>query len=315
MVVGKASGKRTLADAMDEDVRCKKPRASEPGQLTVSKFFASPRRKSLPTSPVAGPSRLRGEKENIPIADDVDDDYSVMVQGNVEPQMELDVDEILTAQEHIVDQEEGYISPTPSQSHDTDDLSSPVRPSASRSASLDDNDFGADPISSPVAPRPMQSRSFPAQRLFLDVTPSNLVDLRKTLAAEDIDSSDSEASGADSATPPSLTPPDVRRDDEDEVEEEDVIARGQDARQAAVAQGWRMKYAYPLQRSNTNVTPAGRQRVVKNSRASPYPLTTPQSAPKSLIFVDTLKKSTKPRHSSPCVTAEEAAKARLGRFR
>ncbi|KAK0458820.1 uncharacterized protein EV420DRAFT_1270036, partial [Desarmillaria tabescens] len=87
MIVGRASGKRTLADVMDEDMVAKRKKRTHDERL--SKFFTPPtaksqRNKTSQTS-VAGPSRLRDEKENVKITTDAEaDEYdfgSVIAQG------------------------------------------------------------------------------------------------------------------------------------------------------------------------------------------------------------------------------------------
>ncbi|KAF8921129.1 hypothetical protein CPB85DRAFT_307281 [Mucidula mucida] len=323
MSVGKASGKRTLADAMDEDVRVKKHRTEN----TLSKFFSQ---KTGPSTPGAGPSRFVKEKENIPVIDsDDDDDNSVLVNGHVDMQMEIDVDEVLLIQENSVDQEDGYLSPTPSQSLDVDDLSSPVRPSRSsdkgKCRSLDDIDFGADVLSSPPAVTPRRSHSFDIPRVLCSDTPPVVCDLRKSLGVDDIESDLSSPSRPHFATPPNLTPPSAKEeDDEDELKDAEVlVTRKQVKRQTAVAEGWKKRFAFTsLNRSNTNITPAGRHRGVH-----PYFPTPPHSAPTgyrtSLVFVDTLKKKNS-RDSSPILGASRrgesdgptsGAKAKLAKFR
>lgn len=156
MLVGKASGKRTLADVMDLDIAMKKkwrggptpkitqskffgqePASSEKPKTTTRKASGSQGRKEVVMS-VPGPSRLREEKENIYIVIDGDDDDTEI---DAEPItiLDSDCDVSLVAQDtemdleelpdnEMVKQEDGYISPTSSCSGDAQDLSSPYRP-------------------------------------------------------------------------------------------------------------------------------------------------------------------------------------------
>lgn len=142
-----------------------------------SKFFASPKPKVSPRSrqtnnghppSVAGPSRLSENKENVYIVIDddeevdVDSGVSMVAQGKVDPEMMQDVDE--PSGVDVVEQEDGYISPTPSYSGELQDLSSPIRPGHTpitkrREA---DHDFGADTVSSP--PSQAKRRFHPTTR-------------------------------------------------------------------------------------------------------------------------------------------------------
>jgi hypothetical protein len=143
-----------------------------------SKFFGSsrsPKSKVLPPSrqaengyphPVAGPSRL-SDKENIYIViddDEVEADSSVsmVAQGEVDAEMIQDIDDPSCFD--VVEQEDGYISPTPSCSGELQDLSSPIRPGDTpvgkrREA---DYEFGADTVSSP--PSQAKQRFHPTTR-------------------------------------------------------------------------------------------------------------------------------------------------------
>ncbi|KAK0203659.1 hypothetical protein DFS33DRAFT_1236699, partial [Desarmillaria ectypa] len=96
MIVGKASGKRTLTDVMDEDMVAKRKKRTHDKRL--SKFFTPPtakpqhRNKTSQTS-VAGPSRLRDEKENVRITTDAEineDNFgSLIAQEETHLQMTL----------------------------------------------------------------------------------------------------------------------------------------------------------------------------------------------------------------------------------
>lgn len=181
MVVGKASGKRSLADVMDQDLAAKKKRLENPPhKLTQSRFFAPP---ILPTAgsaskpstggpardgpmAVAGPSRIFDDKENNIFLDDMEDleedldldNLSMTAQGVVDADMQVDVEELLDLD--LVEQEDGYVSPTPSCSHDTQELSSPIRPGATpeppdlaivKEDPDPTDDFDAEIVSSPAS--------------------------------------------------------------------------------------------------------------------------------------------------------------------
>ncbi len=120
-MAGKASGKRTLVEAMEDDIIARKKkldierkrrRQSAP-VLSSSRFFANV---DQPVSgPVAGASRIARdydmEKENTP---------------PVFPEEMMDHDE--DEMEDVVAQEDGYISPSPTLARgSTPEISSPVR--------------------------------------------------------------------------------------------------------------------------------------------------------------------------------------------
>lgn len=186
-LTGRASGKRTLAEVMEQDIeRKKKPRQSySPVRTAQSKFFAPTGGVRRRHSDGVGASGLCSqEKENIlPQPEDVDDaleselgasDQSMQVNFNDPPDiMEFDLTEFADA----VEQEDGYISPSPSDSRDADELSSPPQAGRAKARhhhraqqgviasftapptgfllSDDDDDaensFGADIVSSPVS--------------------------------------------------------------------------------------------------------------------------------------------------------------------
>lgn len=163
MVVGNASGKRTLADAMDQDLAAKKKQreqsltAKKPNGLTESRFFGAkpsigtPNHEEDSVAPIAGPSRvhdfLEVDKENVPMSDE-------------------DLDFTMDIPEDPVTQEDGYLSPTPSFSRlDTPEFSSPLRPGVRRKRETDD-DFDAEALSSPEASRQAPRRhSYSIERL------------------------------------------------------------------------------------------------------------------------------------------------------
>jgi hypothetical protein len=158
MAVGQASGKRTLVDVMDQDLAAKKKKSEESktDYSMHSRFFGpsfSPPKKSAnrhepfdhESLPEAGPSRTQVDKENVPL--DVEDDLDISMEVALEFAEPVDP----------VTQEDGYLSPSPECPRwETPELSSPVQPRNTRSRSQDD--FGADPISSPSIPRKTYSR-------------------------------------------------------------------------------------------------------------------------------------------------------------
>ncbi|KAF5311141.1 hypothetical protein D9619_008058 [Psilocybe cf. subviscida] len=176
VTTGKASGKRTLAQAMEEDherrEKAKKvPRRScSPAPLVSSIFFAAgPKSNNVgvkrrhsdgvtnAVNAVAGPSRLptplRGpnkenqdvkyividhEEEEDFIGNPSDPDFAfdgsdVSVQACYDDEAEacMDIDEEFP---DAVQQEDGYISPSPSRSKDAEDLSSPIQPLSGQSS-------------------------------------------------------------------------------------------------------------------------------------------------------------------------------------
>ncbi|KDQ58543.1 hypothetical protein JAAARDRAFT_671449 [Jaapia argillacea MUCL 33604] len=156
MVVGRASGKRTLADVMDQESEAKKKKlkgttVGEGGRPTIahSRFFggspAIPAPSPIGGPPNAGNLRVEGfEKENIDIEEI---DLAIYVD-----------DDIITEESRVddgVEQEDGYISPSPSMNEDTPELSSPLRPEQSRGGGWDEEDDfdGAEVLSSPIAAR------------------------------------------------------------------------------------------------------------------------------------------------------------------
>ncbi|KAF5379053.1 hypothetical protein D9615_005997 [Tricholomella constricta] len=267
----KASGKRTLAEVMDRDIAAKK-------QKQRSKFFDPPASRSAPIAKtVAGPSRERENKENICIVNDDDDNdevhshLSVEAQGEVDSEMEMDLED--PTMYETVEQEDGYISQTPSCSGEIQDLSSPVRPdkATSRRCSAD-LEFGADPVSSPpsqvkqnrtldMTPRPvLRTRSLDLpqprpSRSNLPTAPSGSFpgpDLRRSFGddrSSDIDCSDDEGrQGFICNSPATLTPSppthltqEDHYGDPDDVEQD--IANAHEMRKQAVITGWRQRWA------------------------------------------------------------------------
>ena len=130
---------------MDQDIAQKKKirQTSSPSRFNQSKFFGTlsesktsgVQRRHSDGLIVAGSSKLK-DKENVCIVVDDDDeaaetsepdldgsDLSLKAQCDHDTDMDLHVDEF----PDVVEQEDGYISPTPSCSKDLQDLSSPLR--------------------------------------------------------------------------------------------------------------------------------------------------------------------------------------------
>lgn len=291
VVAGRASGKRTLAEVMDQEVAAKKKRRdslddkSKASMAVSSKFFrntssSDPKSKHQPAmvleaqeaAPIAGSSRLpslEGEKENIASVDEDDEVADFSEEEEVDP----------------VAQEEGYMSPTESfRRSDTPELSSPVRPRKFLSKpSEEDDDFGADLLSSPPVRRQSRRRADEDRRLLRalqspghdDCGPSMVLvvstpprspadrtgapgpDLRDVfedwndLTSEIDECCDEWLESAASSHGP-ITPEDSREfgmvdvaDMEDEImpDEEEIEMRAVTVRNERVANGWWEKYA------------------------------------------------------------------------
>jgi hypothetical protein len=140
---GKASGKKRLAEVMEHDIAQKKKlrKSSSPPRSNQSKFFhihseskTSGVQRRHSDGVIAGSSKLE-DKENVYIVVDDDDeaaetsepdldgsDLSLKAQYDHDNDMDLHVNEF----PDVVEQEDGYISPTPSCSKTLQDLSSPL---------------------------------------------------------------------------------------------------------------------------------------------------------------------------------------------
>ncbi|KAF8812160.1 hypothetical protein BYT27DRAFT_6428173 [Phlegmacium glaucopus] len=183
---------------MDHDMAQKKRhrKSSSPPRSAQSKFFHTSsgskacgvqRRHSDGVISVASSSKLQ-DKENLYIVVDDEEaaetsepdldgsDLSLKAQYDHDIDIDLHVDEF----PDVVEQEEGYISPTPSCSNDLQDLSSPLRPGQTpargkwKSDQMDDSAmihsdeeayFGVEAVSSPVStvkrrPSPFVGRGF-----------------------------------------------------------------------------------------------------------------------------------------------------------
>ncbi|KAH7886997.1 exodeoxyribonuclease 1 [Phlebopus sp. FC_14] len=156
-VAGKSSGKRTLVDVLDEDLAAKRMKTEgncTPGTREASRLFFTPgatqRRMSATSSLsglMSGPSRLRTQPcESDGLAQDA--------KENVDPRNHLEGH--LGESPDPVQQEDGYISPSPSYFRSaTPDLSSPVRRPSQDTAYMHEtmDEFEADSVSSPTATR------------------------------------------------------------------------------------------------------------------------------------------------------------------
>ncbi|KAL0575211.1 hypothetical protein V5O48_006750 [Marasmius crinis-equi] len=320
MVVGKQSGKRTLADIHDQDSQSKKQKrtTSTKPAFTRSKFFGSSEDHTQVTGSTFTPtpgSPCLADKENEYITiDDIDEEEafeeaedgdSMVGQGRGSS----DAQDLEDEGDHEVEQEDGYISPTPSRSRDTPELSSPPRPRTAPQLgreSPDGLDFGAEPVSSPPSGArsyrrtPVRHTTPPignfAGNVLIEASPEpeaepsgtrvDALDLRNSFGDDFTGTEFSE----DEPTPTPLSfspsPPDLDRDpsplaageelDDPEEQEEQAVA----SRSAAVAAGWRNMWSLDpsrgqpssasLRRSGTNVTPTGRHRLADPSKAHPY---------------------------------------------
>ncbi|KAJ3544540.1 hypothetical protein NM688_g5730 [Phlebia brevispora] len=279
-VAGRSSGKRTLAELMDEDVLAKRKKRNEEDELrrspshtsiATSRFFRVPPTTAekvtdvsndvSDTESVAGPSTLalmKQGKENVPC---LDDDCGEISEEDPDP----------------VTQEEGYMSPSPSYSKwDSPEMSSPTRPriyGAGNSLS-DDDDFDADILSSPPsAARRPKSQGTPSRspgrilvhgtptcpKRIRDVAPENAPgpDLRAMFedweeGTSDIDEGGEDSMGSMASSSGPVTPvcagqPAGRCVDDifDEVtpDDEEIETQAVTARNERVANGWWEKWA------------------------------------------------------------------------
>ncbi|KII87848.1 hypothetical protein PLICRDRAFT_649456 [Plicaturopsis crispa FD-325 SS-3] len=352
MVVGRASGKRTLADVMDHDIAVKKKKREEAvcQSEMQSRFFAgsTPKADLVPSTPVAGPSRNTDDKENLPLSEDED---------------------IAFEAPDLVAQEDGYLSPSPSRQSEAPDLSSPIRPAHMRQYDHTVDDFGADVISSPIsgkghALRPNRNHTDePLADILLRNSPDkndeNIFlgpDLRELFGDDptsDIDSFDEEKDGQPGSTTPTPSPvtplgasQDVGGamvvDDDlgfDFDEGEKAAADAVEARKDVVASGWWHKWARNttprergrntgvLRRQDTAITPAGRHSARDVRTMSSQPRSEHKARPKassarnSLVFSEapkTVPKSARRQNRSMDATDSdvlESAQKRLAPFR
>jgi hypothetical protein len=135
---------------MDRELSAKRKKMeAKEGSPIRSRFFASGSVENRARTPVAGPS-----KENVPPFEELDLDFEAVDEGP----------EIID----LVEQEDGYISPSPV-GDDTDvgtdapDFSSPVRSRDNRGEL--DGEFDAEPISSPPGSRRQDQRPHGRQKI------------------------------------------------------------------------------------------------------------------------------------------------------
>ncbi|KAI0319310.1 hypothetical protein OF83DRAFT_822217 [Amylostereum chailletii] len=276
IVAGRASGKRTLADVMDQDLSAKRKkqdsrshshhrRPSSPSPLPVahaaslenlpprtlaqSRFFGA----------AAGPSRRHSAPmpvhDVIVVSSDGEEEEEVFgMRRDEEEEEDVDFD---VPDEDRVGQEDGYISPAASLTRmDTPELSSPPRPLG------DDGDFGADVevLSSPERTRERCRSSLGRQaRVLVEDTPTKpkgkaAVDLQveprlrgpELFTSSDVEVDEEEEEGvrppqcsfgsAGSSTPPS-------RDSMVDMDVFEVEVEEAEVRREVVAQGWWDKWA------------------------------------------------------------------------
>ncbi|KAJ7196579.1 exodeoxyribonuclease 1 [Mycena pura] len=337
MIAGKASGKRSLADEMDRDNAAKRKKRQEGATppTTQSRFFASPSRVEIDVA-IAGPSHFDETKENVPPADaneyndlvetDLDadlewDSLSLVVMPGQEDEMQM-VD--IAEPDVGVEQEDGYISPTPSRSKDAEDFSSPLRhsvtppprqrPKSNRTAYSPGPEVDA--VSSPPDAARVQLFRLPALPLYRSnsgevLVPTSPDPPRTVLVGPDLfDAFDDERTSdidcfeedvtVESATPtPSPPTPDVGLSGDATLalaDPEELEAKAYETRAAAVATGWRERWMLTsdkarttptLRRRETTVTPAGHHFPINSHLPHPYTHHTPSSVPSKNVGAKT----------------------------
>ncbi|KAG6334716.1 hypothetical protein ID866_4376 [Astraeus odoratus] len=262
---GKNSGKRSLADLLDDNPAEKRMRmecSREAGSGRRSTSFAlstgtkerRPSTSSTLSGLLSGPScrrqaqacaqeNLSKQKENTNPCD------------NLEGKLDDGPD--------LVNQEDGYMSPTPSYFRSaTPDLSSPVRPphEGTQRVLTAMDDFGADIVSSPVAKLSTRRDDDGAEGSLATTPVHGLVrstpspnrsdemhgpDLRDILTIT-TPSQDEEDEDADTSTPSTwapVTPEDPYADEVWVDEDFGIEARVQESRAEIVANGWWNKWA------------------------------------------------------------------------
>ncbi|KAJ7031997.1 hypothetical protein C8F04DRAFT_1108860 [Mycena alexandri] len=295
MIVGKASGKRSLAAEMDRDMAVKRKKfeaSASAAPAMQSRFFA-------PRSPAKVPSTSRaaidgpGSKENIPLDEEEDDDLR---ETDLDADLEWDSLSLVALPERDgegymmdveepedgVEQEDGYISPTPSRSRDAEDLSSPLRPDnvtppprkrvKIERIDISDGEFEVDAVSSPpegARVRPLRlpalslcrSRSqSPGGEILVAASPDpprtvlvgpDLRDAFDDQRTSDIDCFEDDAPVASGSTP-TPTPSPLTPENEMSgdlalalVDPEELEAQANVVRSEAVAAGWRERWVLP----------------------------------------------------------------------
>ncbi|KAK7044840.1 Exodeoxyribonuclease 1 [Favolaschia claudopus] len=298
MVVGKASGKRSLAAEMDHDIAAKKKQQDRPA--TQSRFFAA-REQTASTSREAAVFFFDESKENIPLGE-VDDDNEL---GDPDLDADLEWDSLsLVAQperETQVIDEDGYISPTPSRTRDADELSSPLRPSVTppprkrikiERNTIPDGDFELnDVVSSPPLGTTDCSIPLPALSLYRVRSAVGAIlvaaspeppgaalhgpDLRHAFDDErssEIDCFEEDDRPVASGSTPTPSPSPLTPQDEagggdltlDIVDPEELEAQANTIRTEAVAAGWRERWVLPNAKGKGRATPSALRRRETN---------------------------------------------------
>jgi hypothetical protein len=309
MVVGKASGKRSLASEMDRDIAAKRKKHEDTVHPTTQSRFFPAASASRIDIPEPGPSRFDESKENVP-PEDAEEDNDVL-ETDLDADLEWDSLSLVALPERdeemqmmdveepgdAVEQEDGYISPTPSRSRDTEDLSSPLRPDVTppprkrvkmeRSVVVvSERDLEVDAVSSPpeeARGRPLRlpalfcrlrSRS-PVGAVLVAASPDpprtvlvgpDLRDAFDDHRTSDIDCFEDDAPVASGSTPtpsPSpLTPEDEMSGDLTLalVDPEEAEAEANATRSEAVAAGWRERWVLPNSKEKGRATPTLRRR-------------------------------------------------------
>ncbi|KAL1695188.1 exodeoxyribonuclease 1 [Schizophyllum commune] len=350
--IGKNSGKRTLAEVMDAETSQKKARMEEKEQKPpagLSKYFrpSTPTCAQTPRPESARDSRSRPpDKENVQprasTSKEPADDFDSVLAHPADEEME-DVSE-----GEGVDQEDGYISPAQYDCMDAADLSSPTRPRRTEDFDgEDDEDFGVEPVSSPVA-HIKRRHTLPHSRVAFPViakrTPIKLDDRpfsrresapvasssRRTVVAgptledlitdeqsSDIDGfEDDPGSGNTSSdAPPTPSPETPQQAGETRVLLVDDDGEGQRSTAfEAVAKGWREKWSHGgrvssiLVRRETTVTPQGR-RTPLPARPPRDPGSVPRSSSKLV------RRNALPLQRTAVKVDSPASGSRLDRFR
>lgn len=171
---GQNSGKRSLSDVLDEDLVVKRAKVEHSSNAgTRSRDFVSSRTQDRRASTSSGISdTVPNRRHGFPDSESGAHTFSIHVKENISPcgHLVCELEEV----PNPVNQEDGYISPTPSYSRSvTPDLSSPLRHphEEPRGAYATGDDFGADIVSSPAAMR----RSNDGASCLVDMTPEVLV--------------------------------------------------------------------------------------------------------------------------------------------
>ena len=309
---------------MDQDIAQKKKHrmSSSPSRSNQSKFFhtlsdsktSGVQRRHSDGVIGAGSSKLEDKENNVYIVVDDDDeevavtsepdldgsDLSLKAQCDHDTDMDLHLDEF----PDVVEQEDGYISPTPSCSKDIQDLSSPLRSGqtpthrkwksdqrlhADDSAMIQSDEdayFGVEAVSSPVSTVKRHVSPFLGRVLIQDTPTKRNIDHEDSdghilvdMADYDLDEEDIEQARADDSRTKvvingwrdrwSLTSKTKKADQQIPKEEgkSKSISHGSMLNQCTPGSG--SSRIANLKRSNTNVTPRGRHALSSAARRHP----------------------------------------------